>query len=399
MKKKHFKINTRCIHAGTYTDPKGLGINTPIFASTAHLFPNAPGEIIYPRHLNTLTQTAVAEKICALEGGQAGLVMSSGMAAISTVLAAFLKKGDHAIFHNVLYGGTQEFINTELAKHGIQFDIISSNQVNDFAHSIKKNTALIYLESPTNPLLDVIDLKSLARIAQKHGVLTVVDNTFATPINQNPLQLGIDIVVHSGTKYLNGHSDLLCGAIVTSAQLIKPISYCATIYGGTLDVLACYLLERGLKTLGVRMAQHNKNAQTLAEILNQHPLVKKVFYPGLPTHPGYEIACQQMKGFGGMLSFELNCNAKLARKFVNSLEIITPAISLGSVESLVCFPSETSHAKLSSKQRQKQGISNSLIRLSVGIEDIEDLINDIARALAAIKKKNKSGDTLPNYLK
>lgn len=387
MKKKALKANTQCIHAGTYTDPKSLGINTPIFNSTAHVFPNVQGKIVYPRHLNTLTQTAVAEKLAILEGGQNCLVMSSGMAAISTTLLAYLKQGDHVIFHNVLYGGTQDFINDELTRHGIQFDMVHSNKARDFARAIKKNTVLIYVESPANPLLDIIDLKALAQIARQHRVLTVIDNTFATPINQRPLELGIDIVVHSGTKYLNGHSDLLCGAIITSSRLMKPIHRCALNYGGTLDTLSCYLLERGLKTLGLRMAQHNQNAQALAKFLNGHPRVKKVLYPGLASHPGHKIARQQMSGFGGMLSFELNCEPSSVKAFIKRLRIITPAISLGSVESLICLPSETSHGKLTPKQRQKQGISDSLIRLSVGIEDIRDLVNDISQALTAVKTK------------
>ncbi len=384
MQENIFKNNTKCVHSGTYRDKKALGVNTPIFASTAHLFPNAFSEIRYPRTYNLPSQQAVAKKICALEGGELGLVLSSGMAAITTVLFTFLKQGDHALFQNGLYGGTQHFINSELEMYGIKKNILNSNNIDDYAKSIKNNTVLIYLESPTNPLLEIIDLNQISELAKKHNILTIVDNTFATPINQNPLQLGVDIVIHSGTKYLNGHSDVCCGAVVTSENLMERIIARAVNHGGVLDTHACFLLERGLKTLGLRIERQNRNAQKLAEFLHDHPLVKNVYYPGLPSHVGHEIANRQMNGFGGMLSFELVCNTQAALEFTSKLRLITPAVSLGGVESILCFPAKTSHAELSMKDREKQGISDSLIRLSVGIEDIEDLINDIENAFSEI---------------
>lgn len=380
MSKNEFGNNTKCVHAGTYLDKKSLGINTPIFASTAHIFPNDQDLVKYPRYGNILTQEAVAEKITLLEGGEAGHVFSSGMAAITTVLFAFLKKGDHGIFQSGLYGGTQKFINSEFKRYNIKKDIIYSNNPEDYVNKIKKNTKLIYIESPTNPLLDIVDLKELSKLAREHGVLTIVDNTFATPINQNPFKLGIDIVIHSGTKYLNGHSDLSCGAVVTSNDLIETIRDIALIHGGCLDTFACYLLERGLKTLGLRVTEHNKNALMVAEFLSRQELVERVYYPGLSTHPGHEIAKKQMSGFGGMVSFELANNSKLTRNFVSNLRLITPAVSLGGLETILCFPAETSHAKISSEERKRQGISDSLIRLSVGIEECSDLIADLEKA-------------------
>jgi cystathionine beta-lyase len=232
--------------------------------------------------------------------------------------------------------------------------------------------------------MDVIDLREIAKIGSERNILTIIDNTFATPINQNPLELGFDIVIHSGTKYLNGHSDVCCGAVVCSQDLMEKISETARDYGGVLDAHACYLLERGLKTLGLRVEQHNKNALRLAEFLNQHPKVKIVYYPGLPEHPGHEIAKSQMCGFGGMLSFELDCSEDKALEFVNKLELIVPAVSLGGIETILCFPAKTSHTELSAEERIKQRITDSLIRLSVGIEDVEDLITDLENALSAI---------------
>jgi cystathionine beta-lyase len=244
---------------------------------------------------------------------------------------------------------------------------------------------LIFVESPTNPLLDVIDLRALADLVRENNIISIIDNTFATPINQNPLNLGIDISIHSGTKYLNGHSDLCCGAVVTSQELMEQIQDIALNHGGCLDSFSCYLLERGLKTLGLRVERQNKNARKLAEFLNGHEMVERVFYPGLPEHPGFEVTKKQMSGFGGMLSFELEDDLSLAKKFTNNLELIMPAVSLGGVETICCFPAETSHAKISAEERKAQGINDSLIRLSVGIEDIDDLIEDLNNAL--IKKK------------
>ncbi len=384
MKRKEPGNNTKCVHAGTYLDERSYGINTPIFASTAHLFPNNQALVRYPRYGNIPTQKAVADKIVALECGESGVVFSSGMAAITTVLFALLKTGDHAIFQSGLYGGTQKFINTELERYGIEKDIIKSNNVEDYSAIIQDNTKLLYVESPTNPLLDVIDLQALAKLARENSIMIIVDNTFATPVNQNPLKLGIDIVIHSGTKYLNGHSDLCCGAVVTSKKLMEPIHEIALNHGGCLDTFACYQLERGLKTLGLRIERQNFNAQKLAEFLSNHELIKKVNYPGLPDHPGFDVAKKQMSGFGGMLSFELKGDVALAKKFANSLELITPAVSLGGVETILCFPAETSHSYLSTEERQIQGISDSLIRLSVGIEDFDDLKSDLENALFKI---------------
>ena len=378
------KLNTLCVHAGTYLDEKSLGVNTPVFASTAHLFPNDRNLVRYPRYYNVPTQAAVSEKICALEGGEVGMVFSSGMAAITTVLFAFLKQGDHAVFQSGLYGGTQEFVSSEIGNYGVECDIVTSTNPIDFEKAIKPNTRIIYIESPTNPLLDIIDIKVIAEIGKKHDIITAIDNTFASPANQQPLSNGIDITIHSGTKYLNGHSDICCGAVVTSQKLMDQVFKRAINHGGTLDVHACSMLERGLKTLGLRVARQNENAMRIATMLEAHSKVRKVNYPGLKSHPGHEIASGQMDGFGGMVSFELDCGKRTSDRFVAALRIIKGAVSLGGLESILCFPCETSHAKLSPEARQAQGIGDSLIRLSVGIEDVGDLMEDLERGLGEI---------------
>lgn len=376
-------MNTKCVHAGTYVDPHTGGVNTPIFTSSSYRYPNPTGEGIYPRYFNIPTTRATGEKLRALEKGEAGLVLGSGMAAITSTLLALLKQGDHAVFCRDLYGGTHHFVTSELPRYGIGVSFAKGEGGQDFLAEVRDNTRLIYLESPSNPLMRVIDLAEIAGLARGRGVLTVIDNTFATPVNQNPIELGIDVVLHSGTKYLGGHSDLNCGAIVTTESLMSRIRHVAINHGGTLDVRACYLLERSLKTLGLRVERQNANALALAEYLQAHSAVSQVHYPGLPGHPGREIAGRQMRGFGGMLSFELDRGLEEARKAVGRLELITPAVSLGGVESLICFPAETSHAKMSPADRKKAGISDTLLRLSVGIEDKEDIIADLERAISS----------------
>lgn len=383
MNTRDHGMNTKCVHAGTYSDPRTGGVNTPIFTSSSYRYPNPTGEGIYPRYFNIPTTKAVSEKLRSLEKGEAGLVLSSGMAAITATLLALLRQGDHAVFCRDLYGGTHHFVASELPGYGIGVSFAEGEGGEDFLAAIRDNTRLIYLESPSNPLMKIIDLAEIAGLARGRGLLTVIDNTFATPVNQNPLEHGIDVVLHSGTKYLGGHSDLNCGAIVASESLMSRIRPVAINHGGTLDVRACYLLERSLKTLGLRVERQNANAHALAEFLQAHPAVRRVYYPGLKGHPGHETAGKQMRGFGGMLSFELDRGLAAARKALERLEFITPAVSLGGVESLICFPAETSHAKMSAEDRAKAGISDTLLRLSVGIEDREDLAADLEKALSA----------------
>jgi cystathionine beta-lyase len=368
---------TLCIHAGKYLDERTGGACSPIFPSTAYAFPNAANENFYPRYFNTPNQRVIAQKIAALEKGEAALVFGSGMAAIATVLFAHLKPGDHAVFQTDLYGGTFLFVQ-ELTRFGVAVSFARTAE--EFAASLRPETRVLYVESPSNPLLRVVDLAAVGRLGRDHGVLTVADNTFATPISQNPLELGIDVVLHSGTKYLNGHSDLNAGVVVSSAEVVQRTAEYAVNHGGMLDAHTCFLLERGMKTLALRVKQHNENAARLAEFLLEHPAVAAVNYPGLPCHPDHGLAVRQMRGFGGMLSFELR-DATQVDSVLAAFRLVLPALSLGGVESLVCVPSRTSHRKLSREERQRAGISDGLVRVSVGVEDIEDLLEDFLRAL------------------
>lgn len=368
---------TLCVHAGTYHDERTGGACSPIFPSTACAFPNATGQNYYPRYFNTPNQRVIEQKLAALEHGEAAVVFGSGMAAIATLLFAHLKPGNHAVFQADLYGGTFS-VTQELMQFGVAISFARTSE--EFAALVRPETRVLYAESPSNPLLRVVDLAAIGRLGREHGVLTVVDNTFATPINQNPLALGMQAVVHSGTKYLNGHSDLNAGVVVASAAIVDRTRECAMNHGGMLDAHACCLLERGVKTLALRVKQHNENAANLAEFLRQHPAVAAVHYPGLAGHPDHEIAARQMRGFGGMLAFELH-DASRVNDVLSGFRLVMPALSLGGVESLVCVPSQTSHRKMTQEQRARIGMADGLIRVSVGIEDIGDLQDDFARAL------------------
>ncbi|MCX6928617.1 MAG: PLP-dependent aspartate aminotransferase family protein [Verrucomicrobia bacterium] len=375
-----WRPDTLCVHAGTHPDERTGGINSPIFTSTAYAYPNPTGANIYPRYYNVPNQRAVARKLAALEKGEDGLVFGSGMAAISTLLFAYLKPGDHAVFQADLYGGTYHLVVTELARFGIETSF--ARNLAEYSTAVRPNTRVLYVESPSNPLLRCVDLAAVAKVGRERGLLSVIDNTFASPINQTPLELGIDAVVHSATKYLNGHSDVDAGAVVSSQEVIRKVTECALNLGGVLDSHACYQLERGLKTLALRVRQQNENAGRLARFLQSHAAVSRVIYPGLPDHPDHAIAARQMRGFGGMLSFELR-QPDQVNGLLERLELATPALSLGGVETLVTVPSRTSHKTLPPEERKRAGISDGLVRVSVGIEDIEDLTHDFDQALRA----------------
>jgi len=369
---------TLSVHSGSWGDPQFKGVTNPIYTASAYDYRDVPATI-YPRYFNAPNQKAVAQKIADLEQAEDGLIFSSGMAAIMTSLFAFLKQGDHAIFQSDLYGGTFHALINELPRYGIEFDFVDAQNPETFKLAIKSNTKVIYIETPSNPLLKVTDISAVASIAKSQGIITMIDNTFASPVNQNPFELGIDIVLHSGTKYLGGHSDLSCGAMLASKIHAKQVWESAIHFGAQLEPSVCYLLERSIKTLVLRVRQQNSNALDVANFLTTHPNVKEVNYPGLVSHPSHEIAKKQMKGgFGGMLSFVPSNDANL---FVKKLSLIKTAISLGGVESTISSPMLTSHAKMSAEERAKAGISDNLLRLSVGIEDPADLIADLNNAL------------------
>ena len=375
------KKDTQCVHSGTRVDRDTRGLNTPIYTSSSFEYLDVPANV-YPRYFNTPNQKSLIEKLCALENAEDGIIFSSGMAAISTIMMTFLGSGDHVVLQKDIYGGTHHFVTAEFDRFGIQYNFVS-NRAEEIEQAVKQNTKMIYIESPSNPLLLITDIEATAQIAKANNVLSVIDNTFATPINQNPLDLGIDIVAHSGTKYLSGHSDLCCGAVLARKELVNAIRSTAADFGGSLNAMTCYLLERSIKTLNIRMEKHNQNARIVAEYLQKDPRIPKVYYPGLENHPGHALAQKQMHGFGGMLAFELGDHEAGSDRFLKKLKLITPALSLGGVETIICAPVTTSHEKLSDAERAALGITDNLLRLSVGIENADDIIADIDQALNA----------------
>ncbi|MCD4722537.1 MAG: PLP-dependent aspartate aminotransferase family protein [Desulfobacula sp.] len=374
------KNKTIAIHKGTLRDLKTGGVNTPIYTSSAYNY-LSKDETFYPRYFNTPNQDAVAKKIAAFEHSQAGLVFSSGMGAMSTSILAFAGAGDHVVMLDALYGGTHHFATEWFSHFGIECKFTKTS-ADDVINGVTQKTKVIVIESPTNPLLAVVDIKKIAQFARKEKITTIIDNTFASPVNQTPLDLGIDIVVHSGTKYLGGHSDLCCGMVACSHEKMKKILSLARVLGPSLDPRICYLLERSMKTLMLRVKEQTKNAMEVAQHLSDHPDIARVYYPGLENFEGHEIAKRQMNGFGAMLSFEIK--DKDPNQFIEGLNIISPAVSLGGVESTICSPSLTSHAKMSAGERLRIGVTDSLLRLSIGLEDADDLKQDLDNALKKV---------------
>ncbi|AXT53832.1 PLP-dependent transferase [Aquimarina sp. BL5] len=383
MNSKNTGFNTICTHIGEIEDKQFKGAISPIYLSTSYAFEDVDIKR-YPRYFNTPNQEALCKKIARLEQGESSLIFGSGMAAISTTLLAFLRKGDHIVLQRTLYGGTVNLVNEEFNKYGIEYSFVDSQDASGFEEKIKENTKVIYIETPSNPLLTITDIKAISELAKKKGIITMIDNTFASPVNQNPIELGIDIVLHSATKYLGGHSDILAGAVVSTEKNIEQIFHLAKNLGGSLSDFTVWMLERSIKTLGLRVKQQNKNAKKMAKWLEKHADIEAVYYPGLKSHPDYEIAKKQMKGFGGMLSFELKKGLD-ASKFQKELKLIKSSMSLAGVESTILSPTLTSHALLTEEEREHQGIKDGLLRFSVGIEEKEDLISDIEQALEKIK--------------
>ena len=379
MKTKKLGLNTVCVHTGEVEDLTFKGAISPIYLSTSYEFDEVDA-LRYPRNFNTPNQEALCAKIAALEHTEAALLFGSGMAALSAVFMAFLKSGDHLVVQNTLYGGAVNFIRQEFPKFGIEYTFTEGYEVDDFAAAIKPNTKLIHIETPSNPLLTITDIQGVANLAKSRGILTVIDNTFASPVNQNPIDFGIDIVMHSATKYMGGHSDILAGALAASHQYIDIIKDSAKNFGGNLSDFTVWMLERSMKTMGIRVKAQNRNAKKMAKWLSNQELVTQVNYPGLKSHPQYELAKTQMKGFGGMLSFELKPEVD-PLKFMHALKYIKPVGSLAGVESTILLPAKTSHALLTPDQRATMGVSDRLIRFSVGIESKDDLMDDISQAL------------------
>lgn len=380
MKNKNkLGINTTCVHVGEVKDEQFKGAVSPMYMSTSYAFDGVEVKR-YPRYYNTPNQEMLCKKIAALENTEAGLIFSSGMAAISSAMFAFLERGDHVIVQQVIYGGTYNFIVSEFDKYGIEYTFTASDKAYDFKTLIQENTKVLYIETPSNPLLGITDMEAISNIAKKNSILTMIDNTFASPINQNPTDFGIDIVIHSATKYMGGHSDISAGAIAASEAHIEQIWKTAINFGGNLSDQTVWMLERSLKTLNLRVKEQTKNAQIMAAYLEGNVNINAVYYPGLKSHPQHELAKKQMKGFGAMLSFELKEGID-AMIFQNNLALIKPSMSLAGLESTTVSPTQTTHALLSEEERLERGIKDGLIRFSVGIEEPEDLIADIEQAI------------------
>ena len=375
MKKN--KPETLCVHEGQIEDPLYNGAVSPLYMSTAYSYKKGD---MYPRYFNTPNQVGLSKKISSLEKAEETLVFGSGMAAISTSLLSFLSSGDHVVFQPDLYGGTRNFATEHLNTYGIEHSFADSTNLNDFAAKIKDNTKVIYVETPSNPLMKIIDLKGISELAKDNKIITMIDNTFASPVNQNPISLGIDIVIHSATKYLGGHSDILAGSVSSSKKNMEAVFSVGKSLGGNLSDYTVWLLERSLKTLFVRVEKQNKNANELAHFLQNHECINKVFYPGLDNSIFHNLAKEQMNDFTGMLSFEINKNTS-REVFESNLKLIQPAISLAGVESTINVPYLTSHKWLPKEEKRKQGITENLVRFSVGIEDVGDLKNDLNQAL------------------
>jgi cystathionine beta-lyase/cystathionine gamma-synthase len=388
MKRHRFHPETESVRGAANLDKRNAPMAQPIYQTSTFQVTDSDQQLratstdmFYTRYGNP-THTAVESAIAELEGGDAALLFASGMNAITTSILALVKSGDHIVAQRDIYGGVTKFLSAWLPKFGVETTFVDTTDYEQHRRAIRPNTKLLYLESPTNPTLRVVDLPKVAAIAREHGLTTLIDATFATPINLRPAEAGIDLVLHSGTKYLSGHTDLICGVAAGRHDLIDTVRQTRTTLGGCMDPHAAFLLLRGIKTLAVRVARQNESGLRIAEFLAAHPKVQSVNYPFLKGHPQRELAMQQMKGAGGVLSFEVAGTGEDAKKLSESLRLFTLAPSLGGVESLVSIPVLTSHAMISAEHRQKMGVTDQLIRLSVGIENTDDLIADLEQALA-----------------
>ncbi|TMC22086.1 MAG: cystathionine gamma-synthase [Chloroflexi bacterium] len=377
------KFSTKAIHAGQEADPTTGAIMTPIYQTSTYA-QTGMGEhkgYEYARTGNP-TRSALEACIAALENGTYGLAFASGLAAENTVLS-LLSAGDHIVSCDDLYGGTYRIFERVMRRYNVETSYVGASTSAEYERAMRPNTRLIWLETPTNPLLSLVDIRAVADIAHRHNVLLVVDNTFCSPYFQQPLELGADIVLHSTTKYINGHSDVIGGALVTNNQAVyEALKFHQNAAGAVPGPFDVWLTLRGVKTLAVRMRQHEANALAVAKFLSEHPRVEKVFYPGLPSHPDHQLAMRQMSGFGGMVSFQFRGVLEDVDRVVRRFKIFTFAESLGGVESLVCHPASMTHGSIPREIREARGLTDTLLRLSVGIEDLEDLLKDLEQALA-----------------
>ncbi len=385
MSNKH-QLNTKLIHAGEPEKRYGGAVSMPIFQSSTFEFGGQTDyhDLQYIRLNNTPNHIVLHEKLAALEGAEAALVTASGMAAISASLLTFLKSGDHFLAHESLYGGTHDLINKDFPDLGIECDFIDGCDPNGWEEKLRSETKLIYVETITNPLLDVLDLNAVVDFAKKNNLLSLIDNTFASPVNYRPIENGFDLSLHSATKYLNGHTDIVAGAVIGSKELVTQVRHKLNHLGGSLDPNACFLMHRGIKTLGLRMERQNYNSFEVAKFLENHPRVARVNHPGLESSDSHDRANELLDGTSGMVSFEIDGSVEDANLFMSHLDLFINTASLGGVESLVTRPVQTSHSGMAPEERLAAGIQDELIRLSIGIEDAEDLIADLGQALEKI---------------
>ena len=395
METKKCGLGTTAIHAGTLKNLYGT-LAMPIYQTSTFIFDSAEqggrrfaleeAGYIYTR-LGNPTTTVLENKIAVLEEGEAGVAMSSGMGAISSTLWTVLKAGDHIVTDKTLYGCTFALMNHGLTRFGVEVTFVDTSNLEEVKNAMKKNTRVVYLETPANPNLKIVDLEALSKIAHTNpNTLVIVDNTFATPYMQKPLKLGADIVVHSVTKYINGHGDVIAGLVITNKELADQIRFVGLkdMTGAVLGPQDAYYIIRGMKTFEIRMERHCANAKKVVEFLNKHPKIEKVYYPGLETHPGYEIAKKQMKDFGAMISFELKGGFEAGKTLLNNLKLCSLAVSLGDTETLIQHPASMTHSPYTKEEREAAGITDGLVRLSVGLENVEDIIADLEQGLEKI---------------
>jgi cystathionine gamma-synthase len=395
MKRKSRRPETAAVHGAADLEKKSGPVATPIYqTSTFEVTDNDEQQRVtktdrYYTRWGNPTNTVAEQTVAELEGVEAARTFASGMGAITTTFMALLKTGDHIVAQREIYGGVSKFFSQWLPRLGMETTFVDTSDYEQYGRAIRPNTKLLYLESPTNPALRVVDLKKAAALARQHKLISMIDSTFCTPINQRPAEYGIDLVMHSGTKYLNGHADLTCGVVAGRRDLIEQINDTRTTLGNCMDPHASWMLIRGLKTLAVRVARQNDNALRVAEFLAQHGKVRRVHYPFLKSHPQHAIAREQMSGGGGVVTFEVEGTGEDARRVSEAMRLFTLATSLGGVESLVSIPVLTSHAMIPAETRAAMGVNEQMVRLSVGIENADDLIADLEHALAAVAARQQ----------
>ncbi|HEX4573794.1 MAG TPA: aminotransferase class I/II-fold pyridoxal phosphate-dependent enzyme [Gemmatimonadales bacterium] len=383
--KRRLGFSTRAVHGDPEARPDWAPVVAPLYQSATFTNPiGSTQEVIYTRYGNNPNHLAIARRLALLEGAEAALFVASGMGATALAHLAVLRPGDHLISSEWIYGGVQRLFAQEFGRFGIDVSFVNPLQAREWKRAMKKTTRAIFVETPTNPLLRVLDLEPIAALCKTEGLALVVDSTFATPLNFRPLEHGADVVIHSATKYLNGHSDVLAGAVAGTESVIEEVRRLLQVWGQALDPMAAWLIDRGMKTLAVRVERQNRTTLAVAEWCTEQPAFAKVHYPGLPSHPDHDVARRILNGFGGMLGVELKGGAPAAERFLRALTIAAHAPSLGGVETLVSEPRLTSHAMVTPEDRARAGIPDGFLRFSIGLEDVDDIVADFAQALAQL---------------